>query len=175
MRAVVDTNVILVANAAHPEASPDCVLACIERLQVLMRSGHVVIDDAFRILNEYQHKTAPMRNKGPGDVFVRWVLQNRSNALRVEAVALVETTPDLFDNFPDEQLQAEVDASDRKFIAVAAAHADCPPIWQATDCKWLDWWQRLAAQNLHVEFLCAADISCFYRHKFPERTLPALP
>lgn len=175
MRAVVDTNVVLVANAAHAEVSPDCVLACVERLQALMQRGCVVIDDGFRILTEYQHRTAPMRNKGPGDVFVRWVLQNRSNVQHVETVALVEPESDTFDGFPDEQLQAEVDAPDRKFIAVAAAHADRPPIWQATDSKWLDWWQRLAAQNVRIEFVCPDDVCRFYRRKFPQRTVPPLP
>ena len=28
--AVVDTNVILIANAAHPGASPECVTACVK-------------------------------------------------------------------------------------------------------------------------------------------------
>jgi len=165
MRAVVDTNVVLVANAAHAGASPGCVLACIERLQALMQRGCVVIDDGFRILDEYQRKTAPMRNKGPGDVFVRWVLQNRSNVQRVEAVTLVEAASDRFEGFPDAQLQAEVDVPDRKFIAVAAAHADCPPIWQATDCKWLDWWQRLAAQALSscVRMMSAASTAVSFR------------
>ena len=44
MRAVVDTNVVLVANDAHEEVSPECVLACIDRLEALMRHGTVVID-----------------------------------------------------------------------------------------------------------------------------------
>ena len=46
MRAVVDTNVVLVANGSHADVSPDCVIACIDRLESLMKNGRVVIDDA---------------------------------------------------------------------------------------------------------------------------------
>ena len=63
MHVVVDTNVILVANGTHADASPDCVIECIDRLERLMRTGKVVIDDAHRILNEYQNKTTPIKNK----------------------------------------------------------------------------------------------------------------
>ncbi len=73
MRAVVDTNVVLVANDAHEDVSPECVLACIDRLEALMRRGTVVIDDAYRILGEYQHKTGPRKGKGVGDVFIKWI------------------------------------------------------------------------------------------------------
>lgn len=175
MRAVVDTNVVLVANAAHPDVSPDCVLACIERLQALMQRGCVVIDDAYRILNEYQRRTEPMRNKGAGDAFVRWLLKNSANAQHVEQVALREGEADVFDGFPGRGLHDEVDPPDRKFIAVAAAHPDRPPVWQATDCKWLDWWQRLAADGVRVEFICPGDVGRFYRNKFPTREVPPLP
>lgn len=175
MRAVVDTNVVLVANGSHAGVSPDCVDACIDRLESLMRSGHTVIDDAYRILGEYQNKTRPMRNKGPGDVFVRWLLRNSANRRHVEQVALTEPSQHLFDEFPDAALQRRFDAPDRVFVATAAAHPDRPPVWQATDSKWLDWWQALRAVGVRVEFLCPDDICRFYEAKFPHRTRPALP
>lgn len=175
MRAVVDTNVVLVANAAHGGVSPDCVLACIARLEALMKDGRVVIDDGYRIIGEYLHRTQPMRNKGVGDVFVRWLLKNSTNAQHVEQVALQETEADVFDEFPGEDLQYEVDPSDRKFFAVAVAHPERPPVWQAADCKWLDWWQRLAAEGVPVNFLCPDDVCRIYRRKFPKRQLPTLP
>jgi hypothetical protein len=51
----VDTNIVLVANGAHAEASPECVIECVERLQQLMTTGVLVIDDNHRILQEYQN------------------------------------------------------------------------------------------------------------------------
>ena len=32
MRAVIDTNVLLVANEQHADVSPDCVATCVRRL-----------------------------------------------------------------------------------------------------------------------------------------------
>ena len=68
---VVDTNVILVANNAHAEVSPECVIDCVNRLTELMKSGVLVLDDGYRILREYQKKTSPRKGKGVGDMFVQ--------------------------------------------------------------------------------------------------------
>lgn len=175
MHVVVDTNVILVANGSHADASPDCVIECIDRLERLMKTGRVVIDDAHRILNEYLNKTTPIRNKRPGDVFVLWLLRNSANTKHVERVTLTELAPELFDEFPDPVLQPAVDASDRKFLAAAGAHPKHPNVWQATDSKWLYWWQALKAAGVTVEFLCPSDVCRVYKKKFPERDIPPLP
>lgn len=175
MRAVVDTNVIHIANGSHADVSPECVLGCIDRLESLMKNGRVVIDNDFRILGEYQNKTSPMKSRGPGDVFVRWLLKNRANSRHVEQVALKELRKDVFEEFPDAVLQARIDPSDRKFLATALAHRDRPPVWQGADCKWLDWWQALGAHGVAVEFLCPNDVCRFYAKKFPRRAVPPLP
>ena len=68
---VVDTNVVLVANGQHPDISPDCVAACALKLQAIMQSGKLALDDCFRILGEYQNKTTPKNGNRPGDAFVK--------------------------------------------------------------------------------------------------------
>jgi len=175
VKAVVDTNVLLVANGQHPEVSAECVQACVERLLALQRSGTVVIDDGYRILGEYHHKTRTNPPKGVGDVFLKWLLRNVGNSERVQQVTLTETAPDRFAEFPDAALEASFDPADRKFVATAAAHPERPPLWQAADCKWLNWWPALRACGLTVEFLCPDDACAFYRSKFPDAPLPALP
>jgi hypothetical protein len=175
MRAVVDTNVVLVANNAHEGVTPACVKACIDKLESLKRDGRAVIDDGFRIVSEYLHKTTPDKGKGVGDAFVRWLLQNRRNPARVEEVQLSTTRGDEFAEISDRELHDELDAPDRKFIATAAAHPARPPVWQGTDCKWLDWWERLHGAGVQVEFICPDDVCRFYRQKFPRRNLPPLP
>ncbi len=172
---VVDTNVILVANEAHAEVSPECVIACVERLNELMESGVLVVDDGFRIFSEYLNKTNPRAAKGVGDVFVQWALRHRGQAHRVQEVALTEQGSDQYAEFPDPALQARFDKSDRMFAAVAHAHSDRPAIWQAADCKWLDWWPALKACGVVVEFLCEDDICRVYAKKFPKKPMPALP
>lgn len=172
---VIDTNVLLVANGSHPGVSKECRLECIARLQARQQDGVVAIDDARKLLGEYGNKTRPNQPKGVGDVFLKWLLQNQANSSRVHRVSITETAPNTFAEFPDAALQPEFDPPDRMFVAVANAHPDKPPIWQAADSKWLAWWPPLAAQGVVVDFLCPIDASTFYKKKFPGQPVPVLP
>lgn len=175
MKAVIDTNVLLVANGQHADVSTDCVTMCVQRLQAMEKSGVTVIDDGYRILGEYHHKTQLNPPKGVGDVFLKWLLRQSGNSARVEQVSLTEIAENCYSEFPDPALEQSFDAPDRKFAAVAHAHPEKPPVWQAADCKWLDWWPALQAKGVCVEFLCPDDACGFYRNKFPNKPLPALP
>ncbi len=175
MRAVIDTNVLLVANGQHDDVSKECVSECVRRLQSMEKVGVTVIDDGFHILGEYLHKTSLNPPKGVGDVFLKWLLRQAGNPARVEQVSLTEAAENCFAEFPDPVLEPLFDAPDRKFAAVANIHPNKPPIWQAADCKWLDWWPALQAKGICVEFLCSEDACGFYRNKFPNKPLPAVP
>ena len=175
MRSVIDTNVLLVANGQHADVSIDCVVECGNRLQAMKTTGVTIVDDGYRILGEYQHKTSLHPPKGVGDVFLKWLLREAGNLDRVEQVNLTELAENEFAEFPDPILQPMFDAPDRKFAAVAHAHPEKPPIWQAADCKWLDWWPVLREKGVRVEFLCPDDACGFYRNKFPNKPLPTLP
>lgn len=171
---VIDTNVLLVANTSHEDVSPECVMSCTQALWNIQSDpgSKVVTDDGWRILSEYQNKTYPNQPKGVGDVFLKWLLQNSA---RVEQVALTEINTDEFAEFPDPELQEKFDPPDRKFVAVANAHPDKPPVLQAADCKWLDWWSALKSTGIEVQFLCPDDVKGFYQNKFPDNPLPELP
>nr|WP_295082568.1 hypothetical protein [uncultured Roseateles sp.] len=175
MRVVIDTNVLLVANGQHADVSPDCVAECVRRLQAMEKNGVTVIDDGYRILGEYQNKTNIRQPKGVGDVFLKWLLRQTANQSRVEQVNLTELAENEFAEFPDASLQRVFDPPDRKFAAVAHAHPDKPSVWQAADCKWLDWWSALQVKEIRVEFLCPEDACGFYRKKFPDKLPPVLP
>ena len=175
MKAVIDTNVLLVANGDHADASEACIIECVRRLQNMQASGIAVIDDDFRIIREYLNKARPKTQKGVGDAYLKWLLQNQGNAKRVETVTLNEWAPDHFAEFPDPSLAPQFDAPDRKFAAVAHAHPSKPPVWQAVDCKWLDWWPALRARGVQVVFLCGEDVCRFYGRKFPNKPTPQLP
>ncbi|MDY6949725.1 MAG: hypothetical protein SXG53_28950 [Pseudomonadota bacterium] len=172
--AVIDTNILLIANDLHDKVSPECIEACVKGLLAMQKDGVVVLDDEHRILGEYRNKTQLSPPKGVGDVFLKWLLRNAGNAAHVQTVAITECAAG-FTEFPDAALQARFDASDRKFAAVANAHPDKPPIWQGADSKWLDWWPALKAAGVSVEFLCPDDACRFYATKFPDRPPPALP
>ncbi len=175
MIAVVDTNVLLVANGLHGNVSPECVIACVLRLQSLQTQGVVVLDDGFRILGEYKHKTQLSPPKGVGDVFLKWLLRNTGKRRHVHTVTVTERSTDDFVEFPNQTLQPNFDAPDRKFVAVANAHPERPSILQAADCKWLNWWPALKTAGVTVEFLCREDACRFYSNKFPNAPAPTLP
>ncbi|PKM28834.1 MAG: hypothetical protein CVV07_13130 [Gammaproteobacteria bacterium HGW-Gammaproteobacteria-11] len=175
-RVVIDTNVLLVANRQHADVTPECIAECVLRLLSIQDGKQVVVlDDAFLILGEYHHKTSLNPPKGVGDKFLKWLLRNAMQPRYVEQVSITELAPDEFVEFPDAALQPSFDAPDRKFAAVANAHSLKPAIWQAADCKWLDWWKALAAAGVKVEFLCPDDACRFYVKKFPGKAVPELP
>lgn len=116
-----------------------------------------------------------MPPKGVGDLFLKWLMRNAGNSARVEQLTLTEVAEHCFAEFPDSALELVFDASDRKFAAVAHAHPAKPPVWQAADCKWLDWWQPLKAKGISVDFLCPDDACKFYRKKFPKKPRPLMP
>lgn len=167
MTVIIDTNVILVANGQHKDVSPDCVAACAVRLQSLRAgSDRIALDDAFEILLEYQNKTLPKTGNRPGDAFVKWALRNNANSKHCDLVVLQRHHKRRYESFPDDDRLANFDLPDRKFVAVAAAHDEHPPILQATDSKWVDWEPALADHSITVEFVCPKDIQRFHSKKF---------
>lgn len=167
--AVVDTNVLLVANEHHPDVSPGCVIACVQTLDHLRKSGCVVLDDAQEILREYRLKTSPNTGNRVGDAFLKWLFQNSGNPGRVVHVRIEKHAERGYVEFPDDTDLIEFDHTDRKFVAVAAAHPKRPPIIQATDSKWSVWSERLSTHNIKVEFLCPADVARFIKRKQSRR------
>lgn len=172
---VIDTNVILVANEMHPDVSPECVMECVGRLNELRNSGVLVLDDMYLILSEYQNKTTPRKGKGVGDVFVKWALSMLGRPDKVHLVKITDNGLEQYAEFPAPDLEADFDPPDRKFAAVSNAHPNRAPIWQAADCKWIDWWPALHAKGVRVEFLCGDDVCRFYSKKFPQKPDPQLP
>jgi hypothetical protein len=57
------------------------------------------------------------------------------------------------------------DNSDRKFIAVANAHPDKPPVLQATDSKWWGWKEALNDVGIIAHFLCPDYVQKKYEKK----------
>lgn len=171
-RAVVDTNVILAANSQHPDLSEECVLECITQLVAIMNSGILFVDQGAEIFTEYARKTSPHTGNRVGDVFVKWAMNNQGNPKRCVLVPISRNCEDKYDEFPEPELQEIFDPADRKFVAVAHASGEKPTVIQATDCKWLDWNERLRSVNISVNFICQTDICKFYASKFPNKSIP---
>lgn len=170
---VIDTNVLLVANGLSPQMSDRCRLACMTRLEQAKYSEMVVVDRQFLILGEYLHKLNPnLRPPGPGDAFVRHLLQNIANAPHVAQVELTPLNSERtdFHEFPsDEPLRIAFDPADRKFVAASNAHPEKPPIVEAADSKWLGWEERLSTHGIRLEMPCRPELEEIRRKKTKQR------
>lgn len=62
--AVVDTNVVLVANGQHADVSPECVIACVRTLQDVMRSERWRSTTAFKFFWSIRTGPSPRRETG---------------------------------------------------------------------------------------------------------------
>jgi len=168
---VVDTNVPLAANN-KADASPDCILKCVEALTEIMADKQtLVIDNGWRIIREYMNKLSQSGQPGVGDRFLKWVLINLANPSRCMQVAITPRADDKdhFEEFPDDPDLASFDRADRKFVAVACAHLERPPILQALDTKWWGWKEALERVGVTVTFLCQDEIQMRYEQKFEQR------
>jgi len=167
---VVDTNVPLAANGSS-DASDVCMLACIDCLVQIVTNGHVVLDNLWLILGEYMNKLDPSNQRGMGNEFLKWVLNNQANADRCTLVPITQKsgsfqdgTPLDFEEFPDHPDLRDFVPSDRKFVAVAFVHPEHPPILNATDTDWLIAKEVLAKCGVRVVFICP-EIEEVHRRK----------
>lgn len=153
---VMDTNVALAANGETEQADLECVTRCLHELAAIKNGRQLLLDDAGFILQEYLKQKPREFPQGPGDAFLVWVHDNQGNPahIRVVPVTPLRDDPRGFVEFPDDADLMRFDEDDRKFVAVALASGDAPPILNATDT---DWWihrNALARNGVRVEFLC---------------------
>lgn len=164
---VIDTNVAMTANGANDDAPSSCVVASAKALQSVMTSGHVVIDDGGLIVAEYRANLSAKGQPGPGDAFLKWLLTHEWSGHRVTRVVITPRDDDAEDfvELPPPPEGVFYDPSDRKFLAVAAAHPEHPPILQSFDSKWWGWQAALGVVGVKVEFLCPEAIAMKYAEK----------
>lgn len=161
LRCVVDTNVPKTADRGNASASDACVAEAASALQAIMSSGHLFIDQAGQIVAEYRRTLNLRGQRGPGGVFLKWLLDHEWGGKRVTRVPITPKDDDQQDfvELPSSPDGAKYDPSDRKFLAVAAAHPERPPILQALDSKWWGWRDELARAQVTIVFLCEEEIA----------------
>jgi hypothetical protein len=166
-RVVVDTNVLVTAAGGNSAASVDCLDACARALREVMTHGHVFIDDGGRIIGEYRHSIDLGGRSDAGEEFLEWVIAHEFNIARVTRVTLTPTSTDQddFAELPPPPAGVHYDPSDRKFLAVSAAHDEHPPVLQALDSKWWGWRHALAASGVALHFLCPGEIEQKFHEK----------
>ncbi len=168
-KCLVDTNVPKTANLALapskiPQELTGCVLACVEAVEHVVKKGGLVMDAGDEIFDEYRRQLSMRGQPGVGDRFMKWVHDNRWKFPDADRVKITKNG-ESYDEFPDHDGLTKFDNSDRKFIAVANAHPDKPPILQATDSKWWGWKDALAEVGITVHFLCPDYVKAKYTEK----------
>jgi len=168
-KCLVDTNVPKTANlATQPDPDSDvsdaCVLACVEAVEHVIKKRGLIIDAGDEIFDEYRQQLSMKGQPGMGDAFMKWVNDHRYNSEYCDRV-IITRNGDSYDEFPTHGGLNDFDRSDRKFVAVANAHAKKPPILQATDSKWWGWKDALSEVGINVQFLCPEYVEAKYAEK----------
>lgn len=164
MTRVIDTNVPLVVKL--PDGHPaELVDACEVMLENIIEGRvPVVTDEGGEIFDEYVHQLDWSGQPSLGDMFARYVHENRyrwDDAMRpdIKPGEPGTNTYGVLDGDHD-----EIDPSDRKFVA--AAKVAGVPVVQAADTKWLDWGAVLGRHGVSVEYAHEPSIRAAYRKKF---------
>ena len=166
---LVDTNVAKTSNLAtqamsNTDVPDECVLACVEAIEHVIDKWSLVIDDGNEIFDEYRQQLNMSGQPGVGDLFMKWVHDNRWKLPPSQRVAITQAE-DGHEEFPEHDGLADFDKSDRKFVAVANAHTGNPEILQATDSKWWGWQQALDEAGVAVCFVCPEYAETKYAEK----------
>ena len=167
MMVIVDTNVAVVANGKSEQASEECVDTCIGRLdQIIRGETKLVLDADWIILDEYSRNLNSSGKPGTGDRFLVWCLRNWTTPEQCDLVPItpIEGAETEFQEFPTDLELENFDPADRKFVAVAVAHCEKPPILQAVDSQWWDFRDALRRHEVTVEFICKHDIQRLHRY-----------
>ena len=146
---VVDTNVGIVANGVT-DVDLACQLACVDTLERAMKKGVVAVDVGGLIFEEYRSYFSFAGGPGVGDVFFKYVHDRQHVGERVRRFPI---TPSVDGRRGFEELPVNtLDASDRKFLAVAVVAKAV--VVNATDSDWGHASDLLRRLGVDVEELC---------------------
>lgn len=148
---VMDSNVAFVGNGATEQAGVECVIACVDRMEQIMTQERLLLDSEGRIFEEYPKPTGQY---GAGDAFFVWAWRNQRNRDVCRLVQIELHDERSFADFPDDEELAGFDRDDRKFVGVAIASGESPPILNASDTDWWNHRQALFRHGVAVEFVC---------------------
>ncbi|MGL5034697.1 MAG: hypothetical protein ACRC6M_12945, partial [Microcystaceae cyanobacterium] len=161
-------NVLIAANGRDcPQVTQKCRANTIEFLQDFLKEGVIVLDNQWLILTEYKHKVNSTGQPNLGDAFLKWILTNLANSQRCQQIKIHRLGDDNFVEFPDDPELEKFDRSDRKFVAVALADPDHPPIVNAVDTDWLESEIPLTRNGVKIKFLCRDLVVSLLKNKHP--------
>ena len=155
-RIILDTNVPAKA-AVSPNACPmeelELQRACMEYIRMLTveQDKKLVLDLDYEILKEYQNNVC--KDSSMGKLFFRWLYNYYATILPQDHIKLKKDESGQYIDYPYDEDTKEFDESDKKFVALANAHFERPPIIEAADGKWLGYVKAFAKYGIHIKFL----------------------
>ncbi|CAI2512584.1 Uncharacterised protein [Serratia fonticola] len=171
LKYIIDTNVPKTANLA---IIPDklttenikCVKGCVELIERIVNNSKsgLVLDTNNEIFDEYRAQLNMGGNPGMGDMFMKWLHDNRWSFPDQDRVK-ISKSGDSYEEFPTHDDLTNFDISDRKFVAVSNAHPSKPCIYEATDSKWWGWKEALNEVGINVIFIDDDYIKEIYTRK----------
>ena len=109
--AVVDTNVLVVANGRAPQVDEQCRVGAEKALQDIRARRSLVLDDAWRILGEYRRNVRETDQPLVGHRFFVWTTRSS------QTVTITCHPVRGFVEFPSDPRLEHFDRDDRKFVA----------------------------------------------------------
>jgi hypothetical protein len=150
--AVIETNVLIVANGYSDQANATCRGKCIDLLLEVTDNASVALDRGGAIFNEYSAYCDYSGEPGAGDEFFVWVHENKWTSCHLVSITPHEDRG--YEEFPGTPDLAKFDRSDRKFVATALACDPGATIHNAVDSDWSHHAAPLAAAGVLVKELC---------------------
>ena len=168
MKYIIDTNVPMKAADASTcdDLNTKCSYACLEFIRHIIESNDtiVVLDSRGEILQEYQNNLDSGGQDTVATIFLKWICRNltcREGSL-IELQYLTITGDREYAEFPQSSSLNGFDISDRKFIALANAHPEHPPIAEGSDSLWWGFRDALRELGIHIHFLCEDYVKTKY-------------
>lgn len=132
-------------------------MACVLRLQEIGRDSVSVLLDATDgnslILSEYRRDMKQSPQPRAGYQFYKKIMQT-GRFKYISITPRANPKGEDYEEFPDAPDLANFDPPDRKYVAVAIASQENPPILNATDTDWAN--NRVALERyVRIESLCS--------------------
>jgi len=151
---VVDTNVPIAANG-KATCTTACRLSCIDALDQITKSLRIVMDSKDEIFDEYRRHWSRSGEPDVGDMFFKWVNDNRHNEARCIRVEITGSDDErVYEQFPKAAALKAFDRSDRKFVAVAVGCPEKAAVLNATDTDWHHHHDALTECGVRIHYLC---------------------
>ena len=153
---IVETNILIVANENSEQATPACILACVDALEKVRQERITLLDSGMMIFDEYRKYASLSGQPRLGDSFMKWLWTNQAHPRHCQLVKISPKSddPEDFEEFPNDPALEGFDRSDRKFVAVAKASQRQSKIMNATDSDWWIFRKQLANHGITIKFLC---------------------